>query len=106
MSSAGEDFRASVVEHFDVEAGAPDDRLVLDQLCILLDELEGLEAAIEEHGMLVRGGNGQLTANPALAAARQHRLAVAKLTAQLGLKDDSPGTRSARHAANARWAKP
>jgi hypothetical protein len=101
-----ESFRAKVDEQFHVDDGPPTSVLVLDQLCTLLDELEDLEAAISEHGSLVNGGNGQLVANPALAAARQHRLAIAKLSAQLELEEESAGTRQARHAARARWAKP
>lgn len=101
----GEIFRAQIDERFDIAAGSPSSRLVLDQLVRLLDELAELEAAIAEHGVLVRGGNNQLSANPALASARQHRLAIARLSTTLGLGDETQGTRSARRAAAARWGR-
>jgi phage terminase small subunit len=103
--TAGKEFRAEVEQAFDPAAASPAARLVLDQLCTLLDEIEVLEGAIAEHGVMVRGARGQLVVNPAVAACRQHRVAVARLAGKLGLEDETPGTRSARRAANARWSK-
>jgi hypothetical protein len=100
----GKQFLAEVEQMFDPAAASPAARLVLDQLVRLLDEIETLEAAIAEYGVMVHGAKGQLCVNPAIAAARQHRLAIARLAGKLGLEDETPGTRSARRAAQARWS--
>ena len=66
-----------------------------------LDEREGLldlagrqardvaakEAGVEQRDYLVEGSRGQPVLNPSLAEARQARLALAKLLAQLELPD-------------------
>jgi phage terminase small subunit len=101
--TAGKQFRADVEQVHDPSAASPAARLVLDQLCVLLDELETLESAVQKHDVMIKGARGQLVVNPAVAACRQHRLAIARLASKLGLEDETPGTRSARRAANARW---
>jgi phage terminase small subunit len=101
--SAGKQFRAEIEAAFAVDQASPSARLVLEQLVRLLDELESIEAAVAEHGTMFPGARGQLRVNPALQAARQHRLAIANLASKLGLSDETPGSRQARKAARARW---
>jgi phage terminase small subunit len=98
-------FRDEVADQFDLDQASPTARLVFDQLCALLDELATLEAAVKKHGVMVTGARGQLTVNPAIAGCRQHRVAIARLARDLGLEDETPGTRQARHAARARWSR-
>jgi phage terminase small subunit len=101
--SAGKQFRAEIEAAFAVDQASPSARLVLEQLVRLLDELKSIEAAVAEHGTMIPGARGQLRVNPALQAARQHRLAIANLASKLGLSDETPGSRQARKAARARW---
>jgi phage terminase small subunit len=99
----GKEFLREIEVAFAVDQASPSARLVLDQLVRLLDELERIEAAVAERGVMVTGARGQIAVNPALAAARQHRVAIANLASKLGLSDETPGSRQARKAARARW---
>jgi hypothetical protein len=100
-TTAGEAFRERLAELY--EEPGPDQALVIDQLVRMLDEVSAMERTLDEEGMTVTGGNGQTASHPLIASLRQHRLAIAKLTAQLGLGEESKATKVARKAANARW---
>lgn len=73
------------------------------------DNLDLLEAAIRDQGSMVRGSRDQMVLNPAIAEARQCRLAIGRLLGQIGLageddeKPETDKTRRARRAARARW---
>jgi P27 family predicted phage terminase small subunit len=104
--SAGEEFRQAVDRQFDIDAGPPTAKLVLDQICRLLDELQEMETTLSREGLTTVGGNRQTVTHPLVAAARAHRLAIGRLTSQLGLEPESRGTVSAKRAAAARWSSP
>lgn len=77
--------------------------------CYTLDEIEELNAAISEHGVMTVGSQKQLRANPALAQVRAHREVLARVLAMLGLNEDgraavpTPKQLQARGAAQSRW---
>jgi hypothetical protein len=64
------------------------------------------EADIAARGYLVEGSRGQQVINPSISEARQGRIALGKLLGTLDLPEStSEAVRSARRAAEARWAK-
>lgn len=82
---------------------------LLAEVCRTLDEIDGLRASVARDGTTVPGSTGQPRVHPALAQLGQHRLALGRLLAQLGLPDEagdavpSPVQARARRAAAARW---
>ena len=84
---------------------------LLVETCRLLDEIDALDAAVRVDGVTVLGSAGQVRVHPAVAEARSHRLALARLLAQLALPNEDgavipTGTAlRARKAAQTRWAK-
>ncbi len=83
---------------------------VLALACAQADVLAALEAAIVADGVTVPGSTGQPRLHPAVAEARQARVAVARLLGQLALPavEGRPTTargQQARDAARARWAR-
>jgi phage terminase small subunit len=76
------------------------------------DDLAKLEKAIKGKGAMVKGSQGQPVVNPAIAEARQARLAISRLLGTLPFDDvdpekdakpkDTPSMRG-RRAARARW---
>lgn len=87
---------------------APELRL-LKAVCATADTLEELEAVVAAEGVTTAGSKGQTVAHPAVAEARQQRLAFARLIAQLALPDPAGGVVRnpeqvrAQRAAQARW---
>ena len=79
------------------------------EVCRVLDEIDGLNAAVKRDGITVGGSTGQIRVHPALGEVRQHRLALGRLLAQLSLPDEdgsilsSAVTARARKAAQSRW---
>jgi hypothetical protein len=72
------------------------------------DDLVRLEASIERLGAFVPGSAGQPVMNPALAEARQARLAIGRILGQIDLPDEEEKPRSqagqrGQRAARARW---
>jgi hypothetical protein len=65
-------------------------------------DLERLEADIRVRGTTVTGSTGQDVLNPSIAEARQARLAIGRLLAQLELPDTSEADRLARFEAEFR----
>ncbi len=64
------------------------------------------EADIQERGYLVPGSQGQQVVNPSLNEARQGRAAIRQMLGSLDLPDSTrDAVRSARSAAQARWAR-
>lgn len=83
---------------------------VLALACAQADVLAALEAAVVADGAMVAGSAGQPRLHPAVAEARQARIAVARLLGQLALPtaEGRPTTargQQARAAARARWAR-
>jgi|GEM_PF-3987396 len=109
--SAGARLRA------EIERGLPPgmelderERAILDLAARQADDLARLEADIAKRGTVVPGSRaGSQVLNPSLAEARQARLALGKLLAQLELPEPagarSEAARRAQRAAEARWAR-
>jgi hypothetical protein len=87
---------------------APERRL-LGQACRTLDVLAELDTVVEAEGVTAEGSKGQTVTHPAVSEARQQRLALGRLLAQLALPDPegqtirSPAQVAAHAAAQARW---
>lgn len=78
--------------------------------CAQTDDLAALDAAVERDGVVVRGSAGQPRLNAAVTEARQARIAIARLLADLPLPNEreapeSLATQRARRAAEARWGQ-
>ena len=75
------------------------------------DDLANLEAAIDKHGTMVTGSKNQPVLNPAVAEARQARLAIGRLLGQIpeviddGAETSTAAKEKARRAAQARWRR-
>lgn len=87
----------------------PDELVVLEAACRLADETADLEAALAAAPAMISGSKGQLRVNPIFAEVRNHRLALGRLLAQLGLADagaDAGSTKSTagRRLARQRWS--
>ena len=69
-------------------------------------DVERAEADLAKRGYLVPGAQGQQVVNPSLGEARQGRIAVGRLLAQIDLPDSTrDAVKRARHAAEERWAR-
>lgn len=84
------------------------ERELLAMACRQADDLAMLETAIKNVGAMVDGSKGQKVVNPAIAEARQARLAISRLLGQLGLPDEELQPRTAasiraQKAANTRY---
>lgn len=87
---------------------APREQAILAAACKQADIVTELEAALEQHGVMIEGAAGQPKLNPIVPELRQARLAVTRLLGELGIPDDTPepetaASRRARKAANSRW---
>src|SRR5829696_4335496 len=86
---------------------SPSELALLEAACRTLDAIDQLERQIAKDGTMISGASGQPVLHPALAEARQQRLAYARLLDQLGLPSaedseaapSSPRARAARKAA-------
>ncbi len=105
--SRGEAFRKASLDGF--ELTGPELEL-LAEICNLLNEIDDLQSAVEHDGVTVAGSTGQLRVHPALGELRQHRLALGRLLAQLGLPDPAGDSLPSgvqvrgRTSAKKRWA--
>lgn len=94
--------------HAVYELTAPERRL-LAEACATIDTLAALGEVVEAEGVTAEGSKGQTVTHPAVAEARQQRLALGRLVAQLALPDPEGGTIrtasqvGAQAAAQARW---
>ncbi|MCB0862612.1 MAG: hypothetical protein KDB66_05290 [Solirubrobacterales bacterium] len=84
------------------------EQAVLLAACRQADDVARLEVAADEHGPMTTGSRGQAVLNPAVAEARQGRLALSRLLGQLHLPDDDekPVTAASlrgKRAADVRW---
>jgi P27 family predicted phage terminase small subunit len=87
----------------------PAERRLLAEVCATLDTLAALAEVVEAEGVTAEGSKGQTVTHPAVSEARQQRLALGRLVAQLALPDAEGGTIrtagqvGAQAAAQARW---
>lgn len=94
------------------KAGAelrPDEVATLTAACETADLVRRLESELAGAPLTVPGVRGAVVANPLLSELRQNRALQAQLLARLKLVaadqgPESPRTRSARRAAQARWS--
>ena len=103
LALAGRRLWADIVAAFDLRA---DELVILGQAARMLDELDLMGAALAAQGPVVAGSTGQPRPNALLGECRQHRIALARLLAQIGVDDDTVLDRHehATRAARARWA--
>lgn len=106
LQRAGRKLWKAVLTTFELR---PDELLLLEAGCRLADQVATLEAELADAPVMVEGSKGQDRPHPLYAEIRAHRLAVARILAQLGLADaiDADGaTRSSagRRMARARWS--
>jgi phage terminase small subunit len=85
---------------------------LLTRACSAEDHLVALEAAVKKDGATVPGSMGQVGVHPAIAEARQQKLAQLRLLGALEMTEPSAGARSAtprqaqaRRAAEVRWGE-
>lgn len=64
--------------------GDPDELVLLEEACRLVDEIDLMVAALAEGGTVVKGSRGQPSANPLIREIRGHRLALTRVLRQLG----------------------
>lgn len=84
---------------------------LLERACRCADDLQALEAQVDQDGATAKGSRGQTVVHPALAEARQLRLVQLRLLSALELVDPvekrraaTPAIARARRAAEARWS--
>jgi phage terminase small subunit len=85
---------------------------LLEEACLVADQVTALDAAVERDGHTVSGSRGQPTAHPALAESRQLRALQLRLLGSLELSDPleavssaTPAQAKQRRAAKARWER-
>jgi phage terminase small subunit len=83
---------------------------LLEQACLIADQVAALDAAVAREGVTVAGSMGQSRVHPAVQESRQLRLAQSRLLKSIELVDPvevkkrmSPTSRRASEAANVRW---
>lgn len=107
LGAAGKALWAAYTGSFDFDAH---ELPALELACRQADQVAALEALIAEQGLTVPGSTGQPRLSPAVAEARQGRVALSKLLGELNLPGEgvesevvSPAQRRARKAATKRW---
>jgi hypothetical protein len=106
LGAAGRRLWATLTDAYEF---TPTELAVLAAACRQADDVALVEKVIADDGPVVPGSTGQPRLSAALAEARQGRLALGKLLAQLAVPDvadDRPLTarqRNARKAAQTRW---
>lgn len=90
------------------------DEAYLGLACQQLEDLVRLEDAIERDGTMILGSTKQRIVNPAIAEARQARLAILRLLGAIdipladkdeGRKPNTAASRKAAGASRARWGE-
>ncbi len=87
------------------------DGRILEAACATADVLDHLDRVVASEGVMSTGSKGQPVVHPAVQEARQQRLALGRLLAQLALPDldqsgeviRSPRQLRAQRAAQERW---
>jgi hypothetical protein len=92
LSTGGRAFWRAVVSKFEL---VDHELVILKEACRTIDLLDGFQAAIDRDGPVLAWGEG-VRAHPAAPELRQHRIALARLLAALGIpgeEEDSPPVR-------------
>ncbi|MBI4498197.1 MAG: hypothetical protein HY689_09890 [Chloroflexi bacterium] len=97
LKAAGRKLWQAITADFELRA---DELTLLEAACRLTDELAAMEKELRGAPVMVPGSRGQQRPNPLLAEARQHRLALGRLLAQLGI-DDADAEQRGRARSNA-----
>jgi hypothetical protein len=71
---------AGTVEGKTLEAG---ELVLLESACRLVDQIDMMQAALDEQGPVVKGSRGQAVASPLIREIRADRLAVTRILRQL-----------------------
>lgn len=106
LADAGRALWRDVVADYELTAH---ELRLLEAVCATADAIDALDAVVADEGVTATGSKGQTVAHPAVAEARQQRLAFGRLLAQLALPDPeggkvkSPMQLRAQRAAQARW---
>jgi hypothetical protein len=98
---------SGTVKGLELEAG---ELVLLESACRLVDQIDAMQAALEEQGPIVKGSRGQPAASPLLREIRAHDLAVTRIlrTLMAAMPEEEDGkrltpTERGRKAALARW---
>ena len=89
---------------------SPAELNLLTEVCVTLDTLHDLAAAVRRDGLVIAGSKGQSTVHPAVTEARGQRIALHRLLSALAIPDQDgktiPTSRSAstRASNTARFA--
>jgi len=108
LDRAGRSLWRRLTEELEFE---PRELAVLEQACRQADAIAALDRVIKDRGIEVRGSKGQPRLNPAVAEARQARMALARLLDTLDLPAEGEdigapaASRRAARAARARWGQ-
>jgi hypothetical protein len=93
LRAGGEAFWTAIVDQFELH---PHELVLLREAARTIDLLDALQAAIDQDGVLQPWGEG-VRQHPAVPAVRDHRVALARLLASLGIPadpdDDRPSPR-------------
>jgi hypothetical protein len=89
LQAGGQEFWTAIIDKF---ALVDHELVILKEACRTIDLLDSLQAAIDRDGPLQRWGEGS-RAHPAAPELRQHRIALARLVATLGIPDDPDSDR-------------
>lgn len=105
LGKAGRALWRQITATYDLDAA---ERPLVEQACQLADRVAELEDQIATDGLMVAGSTGQPRLHPAVAEARQTRVALARCLGQVAFPDEQgrPMTASSVHAQGAaviRW---
>ena len=106
-TSRGDAFRKAALKGFELTGSESE---LLNEVCNFIDEIDELQFTVTRDGVTVTGSTGQTRVHPALGELRQHRLALGRLLAQLGLPDPDGASLPTgaqvrgRSSAKKRWA--
>jgi hypothetical protein len=110
LAARGKRFWVATVEEYELNAAG---LALLEECARLLDEIDGMRAAVKRDGATVTGSRKQPRPHPLLGEIRQARLTLARMLKVLDLPDDEaeqPGPRphpavtaKAQRAAEKRW---
>jgi phage terminase small subunit len=99
LSSAAVALWFSVLEDYELEEH---ERALLAEACRTLTTCDQLAALVDVEGLTTKGSQGQTVTHPAVAEARQQRLALARLIAQLRLPEGEEDERPSRATSDGR----
>jgi hypothetical protein len=87
LQAGGRAFWRAIVSEFEL---VDHELVILKEACRTIDLLDSLQAAIDADGPLQPWGDG-LRQHPAVPATRDHRIALARLLAALGIPGEEEG---------------